>query len=355
MKLFLKILLRVVLFLILAFAGFLVYITITDYRPDILEDLEIDGPETNAYKLEKDTFDLLAWNIGYAGLGAEMDFFYDGGTQVRPSKKLNRKYLENIKSFISNQDSIDFFLLQEIDLRARRSHNFNEVKEISELMSNNHSVFAKNYHCQFVPVPVYEPLGYVKGGMLTFSEFPITEAERHAYPLIASWPNKLFLLDRCFILTRFPLANGKDLVLLNTHNSAYVTDSLLRVKELAILKDKMLEEYAKGNFVIAGGDWNANPPNFKPESGFNGHKFFKSKVQMSTKTFPSGWTWAFDATAPTNRQNYKSFVKGENPTTILDYFIVSPNIELLKAKTIDLNFEDSDHNPVYIKVKLILN
>ncbi len=355
MKMAFKIIVRVILFLIFAFIGFVAYISILDYRPDVIEDIEVSGPKASPYKLTHDTFSLLSWNIGYAGLGAEMDFFYDDGVQVRPTKKMGRKYLDNIKTFIGNQDSVDFFVLQEIDVRARRSHNFNEVDEINRLLQHNHSAFAKNYHCQFVPVPLYEPLGYVKGGMLTFSEFPITEAKRYAYPLIASWPNKLFLLDRCFILTRFPLENGKDLVVLNTHNSAYVTDSILRIKELNIMKEKMLEEYSKGNYVVAGGDWNANPPNFKPKNGFNGHKFFPSEVKMNPNTLPTDWTWAYDPTAPTNRQNYKSFVKGENPTTILDYFVVSPNIELLMAKTIDLNFENSDHNPVYVKVKLILN
>jgi len=355
MKKIISILLKAILILLLGFAGFIAYITIFDYRPDEIEILEINGPEVEIKKLSKDTFNLMCWNIGYAGLGAEMDFFYDNGKMVRPSKKLNRQYLDDIKTFIKNQDSIDFFLLQEIDVRARRSHNMNEAEEISSLFENTYSVFAKNYHCQFVPVPVYEPLGYVKGGMLTFSDFPIDEAERHAYPLIASWPNKLFLLDRCFILTRFPLENGKDLVLLNTHNSAYVTDSILRVKELKILKDKMLKEYAKGNFVIAGGDWNANPPNFKPQGNYNGHKFFESEVRMAEKTFPKEWKWAYDDKAPTNRQNYQPFIKGENPTTILDYFVVSPNIEILDAQTIDLNFKYSDHNPVYLKVNLILN
>lgn len=345
-------LLKTIGILILLFFGFILYITIFDYRPDDIEELEINKTENNIATIKSDTFSFMTWNIGYAGLGAEMDFFYDGGKQVRPSKKMSRKYLNNIEQFLGQQDSVDFFLLQEIDMNARRSHHFNEVQEILDLMKDDYGVFAKNYHCQFVPIPLYGPLGYVKGGMLTFSEYPIAEATRYAYPLIAPWPNKLFLLDRCFILTRFPLENGKDLVVLNTHNSAYITNKALRVKELQIIKDKMLEEYRKGNYVVAGGDWNANPPSFKPEDGFNGHPFFASKVKMNKNTMPNDWKWAYDPTAPTNRQNYKSFVKGENPTTILDYFIVSPNIDLIMTKTIDLNFKNSDHNPCYIKVVL---
>jgi len=337
---------------ILAFAGFLIYITLVDYSPDKVESLTPTGINQDLSSIQVDTLDLITWNIGYAGLGAEMDFFYDDGEKVRPTRKMSKKYLDGIKEFISTTDSIDFWLLQEVDFKSKRSHYFDEVKEIIELKPESDYVFAKNYDVPFVPVPIYEPLGYVKGGMLTFSEFRITEAIRYAYPLIASWPDKLFLLDRCFILTRFPLAAGNDLVILNTHNSAYVYDSALRIKELNIIKEKMNEEYAKGNYVIAGGDWNANPPGFIPRNNYNGHKFFPSAVTMNDNTFSEDWIWAYDASAPTNRQNYKSFVKGENGTTILDYFILSPNVELLHAKTIDLNFENSDHNPMFIKVSL---
>ena len=352
MKKFFKFILWLVIIVVLFFAGFLLYITIVDYKPDKVESLMPEGTAGHVAPLQLDTLKLISWNIGYAGLGAEMDFFYDNGKQVRPSKEMTRKYLDGIKQFIRQSDSVDFWLMQEIDLKSKRSHYFDEVEEITKVKQGTHYVFAKNYDVAFVPVPVTEPMGPVKGGMITFSKYPFDEATRYAYPLIASWPDRLFLLDRCFILTRFPLANGKDFVVLNTHNSAYVYDSALRIKELNIIKDKMLEEYAKGNYVIAGGDWNANPPNFHPAGDYDGHRFVPSEVKMNPNTFPEGWTWAFDNSAPTNRQNYQPFVKGENGTTILDYFILSPNIELLKVKTIDLNFENSDHNPVFVKIAL---
>ena len=350
MKKVLKLLFWLIVIVILLFGSFILYITLSDFKPEKVENL-IEN--SNIAPVTLDTFSLMIWNIGYAGLGAEMDFFYDEGKKVRPSKELSRKYLDGIKSFIKSQQKIDFWLFQEVDVKARRSHYKNEVEEILSSVPGYHDIFTINYKVPFVPVPVYEPMGYVKGGMLTLSSLLPNMAERHAYPLIASWPDKLFLLDRCFILTRFKLDNGKDLFILNTHNSAYVYDSVLRLKELQIIKDKMLEEYNKGNYVIAGGDWNANPPYFSPVDGFNGQKFEPSKVLMKPDLLPSDWTWAFDPSAPTNRKNYKPFVKGENETTYLDYYIVSPNIEIVKTKTIDLNFENSDHNPVYLQVRLI--
>jgi hypothetical protein len=74
---------------------------------------------------------------------------------------------------------------------------------------------------------------------------------------------------------------------------------------------------------------------------------------MDVNTMPEKWIWAFDPSTPTNRDNAFPFEKGKTPTTILDYFLISPNVELLTAKNIDLGFKNSDHNPVYVKVRLL--
>lgn len=347
----LKVIIWFLLIAILIFAGFIIYITITDYKPDKVEII-VDNDVASIGKLQKDTFSLMNWNIGYAGLGADMDFFYDGGTRTRTSKEVSKKHLDDILAFIESSDTVDFWLIQEVDVEAKRSYYVNQVKKIIDLKKNSHGVFARNYMCKHVPIPVSSPLGYVEAGLMTFSEFPPLNATRFAYPLIASWPNKLFLLDRCFLLNRYPLDNGKDLIVINTHNSAYVLDSLKRIEELQIIKKIMLEEFNKGNYVIAGGDWNQNPPGYSPVDNYGGHKFKASVVKMNNDFMPSDWQWAFDAKIPTNRSNYQPYVIGENTTTCLDYYLVSPNIEILDVKVIDQIFEHSDHQPVYLKASL---
>ena len=93
MKKFFKILLWIILTVAILFVGFLAYISITDYRPAKVINL-MNGSNATIEPLDKDTFNLMTWNIGYAGLGAGMDFFYDGGTKVRPSKKNGQKIPE---------------------------------------------------------------------------------------------------------------------------------------------------------------------------------------------------------------------------------------------------------------------
>ena len=340
-----------VLFLVLAFIGFVVYISITDYKPADIEVI-VESNSNDVVEFTQDTVSFINWNIGYAGLGQEMDFFYDGGNMSRPTKELNEKYLNNIIDFIIGSDTVDFWMLQEVDIKAKRSYNKNQVELVTNAKKGSYGVFAKNYMVQFVPVPLSDPMGYVEAGLMTFSNYAPAEAIRYAYPLIASWPDKLFLLDRCFLLNRYPTINGKDLVIINTHNSAYVYDSILRIEELQILKTKMLEEYAKGNYVITGGDWNQNPPGYKPLGNYNNHKFKASEVKMNDDFMPKGWHWAYDNSSPTNRSNDTSYIIGKNTTTCLDYFLTSPNIEIVDVEVIDLYFKNSDHNPVYLKAKL---
>lgn len=344
-----KAIIWILVILLVIIGGFIAYITVVDYRPEKVEILS----ESNEFtQLETDTFSFINWNIGYAGLGEEMDFFYDGGTGVRPSKELHEKYLANIIDFVKSNDTVDFWLIQEVDRKAKRSYNTDEVDALTKAKNRSHSGFATNYKVPFVPVPLYSPMGYVDAGLMVFSNYIPETVTRYAYPLIASWPQKLFLLDRCFTMNKYHISDTKDLVIVNTHNSAYVYDSVLRVQELMILKNTIIEEYEKGNYIIVGGDWNQNPPGYKPAGNYNGHFFIPSQVKMNADFMPAGWKWAFDNSAPTNRNNDKPFTIGVNGTTCLDYYLLSPNVDVLDISVMDLMFESSDHNPVYLKVKL---
>jgi hypothetical protein len=48
----------------------------------------------------------------------------------------------------------------------------------------------------------------------------------------------------------------------------------------------------------------------------------------------------------------KAYVKGKTKTTIIDFFYISPNLMVLENKTIPTGWEFSDHQPVYMRVKM---
>jgi endonuclease/exonuclease/phosphatase family metal-dependent hydrolase len=203
----------------------------------------------------------------------------------------------------------------------------------------------------YVPVPLSNPLGKVHSGLGLFSRFNIAEATRIATPGKHSWPKRLFMLNRCFLEARYMTSTGKELVVYNIHNSAFGDETVMRTAELNLTQELITEEYKKGNYVVAGGDWNQNPPDMNIE--MIGNYVSKEIWPIDRDFLPEGWTWAFDPQVPTNRDVDKPFNQGKTACTIIDYFLVSPNIEVMEVKTSDLRFEHSDHHPVRLRFRLI--
>ena len=344
-------LIYLVLALVGAFALFLLYSTIDDYRPLGVTSQSIeDEAEVVPDSLE---INLLIWNVGYAGLDASMDFFYDGGERMRPDKEGVDRNMEGINLTLDTYQNYDFILLQEVDRNSKRSYNINEAQLIEDQFQGYHSSFGVNYKVDFVPIPVSEPMGKVESGLQTLSKFSPKIVERHSFPGNYSWPVKLFMLDRCFLVNRHQLNNQKELVIINTHNSAY-DDGTLRKQQMAYLSDYLLAEYEKGNYVIVGGDWNQTPHGLKPE--LPSHIFDTEDLTYVEKDFPApDWKWAFDSTLPTNRRVATPYDPSSSPTTVIDCFLASPNVELSNVKTIDVGFKYSDHQPVTIQARLDLN
>jgi endonuclease/exonuclease/phosphatase family metal-dependent hydrolase len=349
MKRFLKILLPIVLLPCVILIILILYASITDYRPAQMEVVFSSDGKADTLPFSK-TYNLLIWNIGYAGLDEQMDFFYDGGKRVRTTKDQLNQNINCIEKFITGLDSVDFKLLQEVDISSRRSYHRNEVKLFSDVLSNDYVFYGKNYDVFFVPVPFANPMGSVNSGVLSFSRYNPSEVTRISFPGQYSWPKRLFMLDRCFLVMRFPLSGGKHLLVVNTHNEAYDT-GIIRDEQMAYLKKFLLSEYEQGNFIIVAGDWNQCPPDMQPR--FSDDIFDTIDYKGIEPGFlPLGWTWAYDSTMPSNRRVDIPYIKGTTRTTVIDFFLLSPNLRSIACKTVDLGFSCSDHQPVQIQITL---
>ena len=325
-------------------ALFLLVETVRDYSPPPVVDLKEEGKAVQATPSE---LTLMTWNIGYAGLGKEMDFFADGGKMSITPKKLVEKYLNGILKVVKEKSAeVDVFYFQEIDRDSDRTHHIDEYEKLREVLKGYESVFAYNYVVDFVPAPLERPMGKVVSGMATFSRYDFHSPRRIALPGQYPWPKRLFYLDRCMIVVRIPAPNGKEWVLINTHNSAFDSGNQ-REEQLSFIKKFITSEYEKGNYVVIGGDWNMM---FKSdfEHTEEPEEFY---IPFPKDWTPEGWKWAIDYDVPTNRA-LKSFYKpGKTFVTIIDAFLVSPNVEIEYVKGMDLGFEYSDHNPVIVRVK----
>lgn len=331
-------------------AGVILAGMITAPSPAELQALDIPKPCTNP-PVKTDSVTFVTWNIGYAGLGKEMDFFYEGGHQVRPDKERYVDYIHGILNGINRLGAVDFFLFQEIDQQAKRSYGDNQVERIQEQLPSWHGLYTPNYKVRFVPLPLLRPMGSVHSGLLLAGRYCPEEAWRHGFPPDEPWPARLFMLSRCFLRAHFTI-NNKPLTIISTHHSAYDESGEAKSVQLAMLREEALKAYEKGGFVIAGGDWNQNPPDYDPLRITNGDLAKTIQPPIPAGWMPDGWKWVYDPQIPTNRDVHQPYVKGTTPTTIIDFFLVSPNVEVLEIKTIPMAFEFSDHQPVYMKVRL---
>jgi endonuclease/exonuclease/phosphatase family metal-dependent hydrolase len=280
-----------------------------------------------------------------------MDFFYEGGTRIKPEKKEFTGYMEGIFQCLSSMDSVDFIFLQETDIYSKRSYFIDEVTKISKIFPGRCSLFAKNYDSRFVPMPLDNPMGRVVSGIACYPEYKPITAERIDFGTRFSWPKQLVLLKRCIMVMRYKLTSRNELVIINLHNSTFDKGGKLRKKELKKLHSFLLAEYSKGNYVITGGDWNTNPRGFRPESVISGD-LVKAIDPALDSTFLPEWKFAFDPSAPSNRDVDMPYQKGKTKTTIIDFYVVSPNVEVKAVHTIATGFKFSDHQPVIMKVTL---
>lgn len=332
--------------------------TLTDYQPPA-KDVALVTQDAADNAKPDSVISLAIWNMGYAGLGAESDFFYEhssllsNGHMIRAPRPLTERNLKAAVDFVK-QTQTDFFLFQEVDLKSRRSYFMNEFAQLAAAAPDFHAAFFTNYQVKRVPVPILEPwraYGAVHSGIATLSRYQPEEVTRIQLPGAFAWPTRIFQLDRCLGVESFALDNGKKLIVINLHNSAYDKDGAMKAQELQALKALVLAEYAAGNYVIVGGDWNQCPP-FFPCDTFREMPEGYGQFNMAADLLTADWQWIYDPTTPTNRKVDEVYDPEKTFVTLIDYFLVSPNIQIKKVRTIDQGFQFSDHQPVWMEVVL---
>ncbi len=348
-KSLLKTLFIILLVVVLAVGGLLGYLTVTEYKPRAVEPLEIRRLQA-ADAVSAEELTVVSWNIGYSGLGKEEDFFMDGGTHAKPGDLATvNRYLTGIRDCLASSDA-DLVMLQEVDTNSSRTYGIDETVPLIR----NTGVFALNYSCPFVPIPV-PPMGKVHSGLFTTTDYEIDSAERIALPCPFSWPLSTANLKRCLLVSHLPIeGSDKELVLVNLHLEAY-DDGEGKIAQTKQLMDYLLKEYEKGNYVIAGGDFNQIFPGGLVVYPNNHPELWEPGI-LEDSSLPDGFQYVCDLSVPTCRLLNQPYDPSDIENTqyyVIDGFIVSPNVIVKEVSTLDLGFEFSDHNPVRISVTLV--
>lgn len=299
---------------------FLIYVTAVDYKPP--GQVELNAINNMSGKVKQgEPFTVTTFNIGYAGLDEGQDFFMDGGEMSRSSSKEQTEHNLAAIASVLEETASDMYVLQEVDREASRSYHIDEVSELGKALPQYSSIFATNYKVPWVPVPVLRPMGKVHSGLLTMSTFESTSHIRYDLPGKESWPVQQMELDRSFIESRYPVDNGKELVLINLHPSAFDKGGEIRKQQLSFLNSYIQEEMKKDNYMIIGGDWNHALPGTKRDQ-FETEQQWPEWLQPFPETFaPEGFQWAIDPSTPTVRTLDIPYKEGVNFLAVIDGFL----------------------------------
>ncbi len=344
--------------IVVGIVSLVAYLSVSEYKPDDEEELQVEGRADEAIKTGE-ALRIMTWNLGYGALGDNADFFMDGGKMVYTAD-VNRVY-SNLTGIAGEIDRVspDILLVQEIDISSARSYFIDESEYLlqnteSEALAGKRA-FASNFSVPFVPLPI-PPIGKVQGGIETFSRYDITGSSRIALPCPFKWPIRTFNLKRCLEKSRMPVeGSDKELVLINLHLEAYDSGEG-KIAQTKMLKDILKAEVDKGNYVIAGGDFNQTFSNVDVSAYPTLEGKWKAG-EIDVSEF-EGLTFIADGDTASCRSLDRVLATAEskNPADfqyyVIDGFIVSSNVEVEEFHVDDLKFVNSDHNPLIMDFKL---
>lgn len=356
------VLLCLLLVVVLVVGGYVLYIVLQYSRIADFEPLTVQNPQAAQLRAGQE-YTALTYNIGFGAYNHEFSFFMDSGVMddgtAVTGKNARAQSLDivqrNTQGALTTAQGLspDFCLFQEVDKEADRSWKVDQTAQMEAGFPQHAAVYASNFHSAYLAYPLHEPHGAVEAGLLTLSNQNISEAVRRSYPVDNSFPTRFFDLDRCFAVLRLPVEGGGELVLINSHMSAYDEGGTIRAAQLEMLRGVLAEERAKGNWVVVGGDFN--------------HALGGTIDAFGSRQQLPAWVFAFDEselpegfsvvqadniqTVPTCRSTDIPYEKGVNYTAVLDGFLVSDNLAAT-AHNVDTDFAYSDHNPVLLRFAL---
>ncbi|MBT8473456.1 MAG: hypothetical protein HKP25_16055 [Marinicaulis sp.] len=286
------------------------------------------------------------WNVGYGALGAESDFVADGGKNLLPpSRQVVDKNIAGIARELNGVTS-DVVILQEVAGPSILNRGGDPIRAIDDAFGERDNAFSEDFSLRFAPPP-FAP----KHGL--YSSLRVSRATREIVKLPLEPGYMLGVAKRRYHLhvVRIPFSEG-EWTIINLHLSAFDDGADVRRRQLRAVLNFAVEEFSQGRHVVIGGDWNlefvrpVRPSTTGDEDLFWIHPF-------PVEELAAGWRIAVDEKTPSVRTNERPYRRGENFTTVIDGFVVSPNVVVESVETRDTDFQFTDHQAVTLNIRAL--
>ncbi len=328
----LKIIVRVALVLTVITVGIFVW----NYLNSVIRT---DARTPTITNIAQQPITVMNWNLGYAGLGEESDFVMDGGTNLYPpSRAVVEKNLAGIQSVITTNPA-DIYLFQEVAKPDQLNLGVNVLEGVDAVLVGRDRLFSTDFDTWFIPRS-----WALHHGLGSYAGINTDPPQVYRLPNQEERLGGVIRRQYHFSERRFTDRDGVKWAVINVHLAAYDQGGEVRNAQLDALLGHVQALYAQGWHVVVGGDWNMQltPTDFPHTTD---DEYLTWLHPFPTDHLQEGWTLGFDPTVPTVRSNERPYRADENFTTIIDGFLVSPNVKIQSVRTLNLGFAYSDHQP----------
>lgn len=290
------------------------------------EEVSVDTSSSDS------SFTIITYNLGYlSGM--------TNNTGAERQKENFKKNFERVKkTFLAYKP--DFIGLQEVDFKASRSFEVNQMEELSKALNLPWAAKAVNWDKKYVPFPYFPPtqhFGKMLSGQAILSKYPI---RLHDRIVLKRPPNPFwydaFYIDRLAQIGTIQVGNH-EVIVINVHLEAWQKETRTEQAQAVL---ELFKSYAAIYPTLLIGDFNSEPP-FSKEKNPSLDVFLKEpklKAACPDKDFRRHHTFTFPS---------------ENPTQQIDFiFYHEDQVEMLDWKVIHEAGMASDHLPVLMKFKL---
>lgn len=335
--------------------AFLFWVYSSTFHPDDVMHEPIVSPAALPRLQAGQRVKILSWNVQFMAGNADNHFFYDDGPDPWPSKQRIEQTLTQAAAFIRAQNP-DLVLLQEVDDLADRTHLFDQTQGLLELLPD-YQAYTETFYWKADYLPHPQINGRVGMKLVVLSKVALGEATRYALPLITTDDiiTRQFNLKRAMQQVRVPVEGGADLVVINTHLSAFAKGSDTMQRQIDAVMQRL--DDLQGKPWVMGGDFNLLPNEAaldafeEKRSAYNDQgteiapliaSYPSVPALVDIERNPEPW---FTYMSPTDPRR--------NPNRTIDYIFYANNLSKVRGKVLRGDaLVISDHLPILLEVQL---
>ena len=303
---------------------------------------------------------VLNYNVQYMA-SKNYVFFYDyvdgNGPDDRPSPEDITKTINRVAKIIIDENP-DVILLQEVNDGAKATDYEDQLERLMKLLPKEYVSYTSAFYWKAGFVPHPRIMGPVGMKLATISKYKLSKAIRHQLATIPSDPlTHQFNFKRAILEARLPVEGGKDFVVMNTHLDAFSQGTDTMQRQVAFLKELLIQRGDEGFPWIIGGDFNLLPPGQYDSLQESERHYFQKETEMQSIYDQFNVIPALEDLNKGNDQQWNTHLPnglGLNaPDRILDYYVYSNNLSLLESYVRHKDtYIVSDHLPIIAEFKL---